>query len=453
MKKMNFHLLIFTIIISFCCFQSKAQTVTDTIGNTIVEISVAVDTNHFTGGYFSGPWDIFWGPDQKLWYTNETRLCTYDPATHIVDTILQIDSGFIMSVATHHDFQNNPFVYLAIDSAYYYAAGNNIQVYKYDYSLTGDSLYNPQFILDWYHGGEHSGGRILFGDDNKLYVATAEYFSQFDTLFNNSGKVLRVNPDGSVPIDNPRADYTFTYGHRNPQGIVQTPNGNLIVSEYGMQYDEVNLLEAGRFYGWWIYDGDSCFNNSDSCDYYDSIAVFPIDVGRNPASGIDFYNNAAIPEFNGLIQAVTGFNQGLIAYTMNATYDSVLVKTFYLTSEYGRVRDVCAAPDGSVYFIAHDRNRADIHVIRNPLFNNIKNESNLDFSIFPNPANENLNIINFKANKNSSISIFNSIGKIVYQDDNFNGESIDVGRFPDGVYFVKCFADEMIEVERVVICH
>lgn len=442
------------LIVCFCLVyrNTKAQTVTDTIGNTIVEISVAVDTSFLSPGY-GGPWDLYWGPDQKLWYSDKTRLCTYDPVTHLIDTILQINSGFIMSVAAHNDFQNNPIVYLTIDTAFYYGAGNIIRVFKYDYSLSGDSLYNPQFILDWYHPGEHSGGRLLFGDDDKLYVTTAEYYPQFDTLFNNCGKILRVNSDGSVPVDNPRADYTFTYGHRNPQGIVQMPNGNLIVSEYGMQWDEVNLLEENRFYGWWVYDGVACFNNSDSCDYYDSIAVFPIDAGQNPPSGIDFYDHVAIPEFNGLIQAITGFHQGLMVYTMNATYDSVLAKNNYLENEYGRVRDVCAAPDGSVYFIAHDRNRADIHVIKNPLINNIRNETKPEFSIFPNPAKEKLNFISSNKIKNSSISIFNSIGKIVYQNDSFNEESIDVGGFPNGVYFVKWFTDELTSVERVVICH
>lgn len=448
------YIISFLFLIICCCnTDSQAQTVTDTIGNTIVEISVAVDTSHLSPGY-GGPWDLYWGPDQKLWYTDKTRLCTYDPVTHVIDTILEINSGFIMSVTTHNDFQNNPFVYLTIDTAIYYAAGNDIQVFRYDYSLAGDSLYNPHFILDWYHAGEHSGGRVLFGDDDKLYVTTAEYFWQYDTLFNNCGKILRVNPDGSVPTDNPRADYTFTYGHRNPQGIVQTPNGNLIVSEYGMQYDEVNLLVAGRFYGWWIYDGDSCFNNSDSCDYYDTLAVFPIDVGRNPASGIDFYNNIAIPEFNGLIQAVTGFNQGLIAYTMNATYDTVVAKNFYLTTEYGRVRDVCAAPDGSVYFIAHDRSRADIHVIRNPLINKL-NEQTDDhvFSIFPNPVKDKLHISTSNKTEYGIISILNSIGEIVFEGRILSNESIDVSKLDNGIYFVKYFKSKTIDTGRFIISH
>ena len=70
---------------------------------------------------------------------------------------------------------------------------------------------------------------------------------------------------------------------------------------------------------------------------------------------------------HGLVQAVTGINQGLIAYTMNATMDSVLNKQYFLRYEYGRVRDACAGPDGSLYFIAYDRSSPRIMRVRNAL--------------------------------------------------------------------------------------
>jgi len=423
---------------------TMAQTVTDTIGNTIVEISVAIDTTHFEGGYTSGPWDLFWGPDDKLWYTNKKNLCTYDPATQIVDTILSIPSGFIMSVATHANFSSNPYVYLTIDTAYYYGGGQIINLFRYDYSLTGDSLYNPQFFLQWYHPGEHSGGRVIFGSDDKLYVTTAEYWVAYDTLFSNSGKVLRINPDGTVPNDNPRADYTFTYGHRNPQGIVQVPNGNLFVSEYGQQWDELNLLEVNRHYGWIIYDGIMCFFNVDSCNYYDSTVVFPVDVGLNPPSGIDFYDHPAIPELNGLVQAVTGaIKQGIIVYTMNAAYDSVLLKSYFLTQEYGRVRDVCPAPDGSLYFIARDRNLPDIRVIRNPLFSSISEPvAKRFFSVYPNPSSAMINY-RLQSEAGATLSIRDLSGRTIFTE-HVSGRSgkFDPGHIPPGCYLISArFAD------------
>lgn len=439
---MNSQFISRPLAVLFLIFNSlhsvKAQTVTDTIGNTIVEISVVLDSSHFTNGYMSSPWDLYWGPDQKLWYTNRTALCTYNPASQQADTILNIPSGYIMSVAAHNDFQNNPVVYLTIDTAVYYGGGQILQLFKYDYSLTGDSLYNPQFILQWYHPGEHSGGRVIYGSDDKVYVTTAEYWVAYDTLFNNSGKVLRINPDGTVPIDNPKPDYTFTYGHRNPQGIVEAPNGNLFVSEYGQQWDELNLLEENRYYGWIVYDGITCFFNQDSCDFYDTIAVFPVDAGMNPPSGIDYYDHSAIPEFNGLVQAVTGaIKQGLIVYTMNTAFDSVLLKSYYLTQEYGRVRDVCAAPDGSLYFIAGDRSVPKIMVIKNPLFSGIKNPNQKDFfSFYPNPSTGE---ISWRLNPADffELSVNDLTGKNIFTRQ-LTGKSgkMDFSRIPSGCYFI-----------------
>jgi glucose/arabinose dehydrogenase len=440
---MNLHstlirIIIVTLFLFHCALRAKSQTVIDTIGTTVVEISVAVDTSHFIGGYLSGPWDLYWGPDQKLWYTNRTALCTYAPSTQAVDTILNLPSGYMMGVTTHNDFLNYPYVYLLVDTSEYYGGGQIIQLFRYDYSLTGDSLFNPQFILQWYHPGEHSGGRVVYGTDDKLYVSTAEYWVAYDTLFSNSGKVLRINPDGTVPLDNPRPDYTYTYGHRNPQGIVQVPNGNLFVSEYGQQWDELNLLHENGYYGWIVYDGITCFFNPDSCSYYDTTAVFPIDAAMNPPSGIDYYNYPAIPEFNGLVQAVTGaLKQGLIVYTMNATFDSVVQKSYYLTQEYGRVRDVCAAPDGSVYFIARDRSTPDIRVIKNPLFSGMEMEhGSAFFSFFPNPSTgelfyklNNLNEATFMVNDLSGRNIF-------FKKLDTTSGKIDLGKISPGSYFI-----------------
>ncbi len=447
---MKRHLLTLFLMTSF--FVSHAQTI-DTIGNTIVQISVALDSTHFTNGYNSSPWDLHWGPDLKLWYTNNRTLCTYDPVSHIVDTILELPSGYIMAVATHSNFFNNPYVYITVDTAYYYGGGNYISAYRYTYNLSGDSLENPELLLSWNHPGEHSGGRIIFGQDQKLYISTAEYWIGNDTLFNNSGKVLRVNPDGTVPTDNPRADYTYTYGHRNPQGIVQVPNGNLFVSEYGQQWDELNLLEENKYFGWITYDGISCIGSQDSCDYYDSTAVFPLDVGMNPPSGIDYYNHPAIPEFNGLVQAVTGaIKQGLIVYTMNQDFDSVLAKNYYLTQEYGRVRDACAASDGSLYFIAGDRNVPKIMRIQNPLFNDVSFPDEASFSFYPNPATDKI-YYRLHSVQEGLMTIYDISGKVIFSESvsGDHGE-IETDQYPAGSYTISFRKDDgTIFSRRMVI--
>ncbi|HRS39805.1 MAG TPA: T9SS type A sorting domain-containing protein, partial [Bacteroidia bacterium] len=78
----------------------------------------------------------------------------------------------------------------------------------------------------------------------------------------------------------------------------------------------------------------------------------------------------------------------LIAYTMNATMDSVLNKQYFLRYEYGRVRDACAGPDGSLYFIAYDRSSPRIMRVRNALNTGVSNSETKETVLFPNPASE-----------------------------------------------------------------
>jgi len=99
----------------------------------------------------------------------------------------------------------------------------------------------------------HNGGRLRFGPDNKLYVATgdAQEESSAQDIDSLQGKVLRINTDGSVPADNPYNNYVWSYGHRNPQGLAFDDKGQLWQQEFGnSELDETNLIKKGGNYGW-----------------------------------------------------------------------------------------------------------------------------------------------------------------------------------------------------------
>lgn len=428
------YLITLMLIFPSLAGKSNAQVTIDTLGSTIVAIETVVDSSKFAGGYDSGPWDLHAGPDARLWYTNKKMVNCFNTVTGEIDTLLQLPSGYIMSLTTHIDFANQPYVYITVDTASYYGAGNIIKVFRYTYDAINDTLVNPLFLLQWGHGGEHSGGRLLFGADTMLYVTTAEYFWQIDTLFNNSGKVLRLHPDGTVPVDNPRPDYTWTWGHRNPQGILQTPNGNIITSEYGMLNDELNLIEPGNHYGWFVFDGATCFQPIDTCNYYQQICKFPIDIGQNPCSGITWYDHPAIPEFHGVVEAVTGINQGLIVYRMNNAMDSVIQKTNYVKYEYGRVRDVVAFPDGSLYFIAFDRSVPRINKIFNPLFSGLPSEAAKPYIVYPNPSDGTVQIAGVKNNKPLTVTLTDLGGKTIIEGS-YSGKPLQFNVSP-GCYLL-----------------
>ena len=99
----------------------------------------------------------------------------------------------------------------------------------------------------------YDGGRIKFGPDGKLYITTGDATnpSTAQDLNSLAGKILRINPDGTIPGDNPFGNYVYSYGHRNPQGISWNSNGELYSSEHGpSRNDEINIIVAGANYGW-----------------------------------------------------------------------------------------------------------------------------------------------------------------------------------------------------------
>ncbi|KGX83519.1 PQQ-dependent sugar dehydrogenase [Pontibacillus marinus] len=106
----------------------------------------------------------------------------------------------------------------------------------------------------------HNGGRLEIGPDQKLYVSTgdAAQESNAQDLNSLSGKILRMNLDGSIPSDNPfNNSYIYSYGHRNPQGMTWSEDGTMYAAEHGSRaYDEINLIKPGANYGWPVIRGN-----------------------------------------------------------------------------------------------------------------------------------------------------------------------------------------------------
>src|SRR5262249_24919318 len=122
---------------------------------------------------------------------------------------------------------------------------------------------SEQILVDRFPGAiAHDGCRLKFGPDGRLYATTgdATQRSMAQDLSSLSGKILRLNRDGTVPSDNPFGSTSpvFSYGHRNPQGLAFDPStGTLFSTEHGPttefglgNYDEVNVIVAGGNYGW-----------------------------------------------------------------------------------------------------------------------------------------------------------------------------------------------------------
>jgi glucose/arabinose dehydrogenase len=201
--------------------------------------------------------------------------------------------------------------------------------------------------------GNHDGGRVKLGPDGKLYWTTgdATNSSLAQNLSSLAGKILRLDPDGSIPSDNPFPNsYVYSYGHRNPQGLAWQPEtGRLYSTEHGPSgnptccRDEVNFIEPGNNYGWPTITGNQTapgmvspvIQSGDAETWAPAGATF---VTMGPWAGSLLF---------------TGLRGQALYRLMLDPNDPRRVVTFerLLQRQYGRLRDVVEGPDGALYVL------------------------------------------------------------------------------------------------------
>jgi|GEM_PF-3280732 len=221
------------------------------------------------------PWGLAFLPDGRMLVTERPgRLRIVSSAGAIseplsgIPEVYAVGQGGLLDVALDPDFTSNRRVYVAYSEPG--GAGASTAVARG--TLTDDCLKDVIFRqVPKVDGGAHFGGRLAFSPDGKLFITLGERF-KFDPaqdLSTHLGKIVRINPDGSVPEDNPflgqkdAQPEIWSYGHRNVQGAAIHPKtGELWVSEFGpMGGDELNIPKAGLNYGWPVvswgrhYDG------------------------------------------------------------------------------------------------------------------------------------------------------------------------------------------------------
>jgi glucose/arabinose dehydrogenase len=190
----------------------------------------------------------------------------------------------------------------------------------------------------------HNGGRIAFGPDGKLYAgvgdATDSALAQDRGALN--GKILRINPDGSVPSDNPfRGSLVWTWGHRNVQGLAWDRAGRLWASEFGQNaFDEVNLIRKGRNYGWPVVEGKG---DTQGGKYTNPLVTWRTDDAS--PSGVAIVGSTLY------VAAL----RGQCVWRIPLRGAGTGTPTRLLAGRYGRIRTVVEAPDGSVWVATSNR--------------------------------------------------------------------------------------------------
>jgi glucose/arabinose dehydrogenase len=207
----------------------------------------------------------------------------------------------------------------------------------------------------------HDGGRLRFGPDGKLYASTGDAQNGNNAQNRNSlnGKVLRINPDGSIPSDNPFGNAVWSYGHRNVQGLAFDSQGRLWEAELGNNnMDELNLIVKGGNYGW-----PSCEGTAGSCGgFIAPKQTWPV-ASASP-SGLAIVDNT-------LYMAAL---RGSRLYVMKIQGSGTSAPQAFFQGQFGRLRTVEPSPGGGLWVttsngdkdsIANNSNTRILHVALN----------------------------------------------------------------------------------------
>jgi len=185
------------------------------------------------------PWDIAHLPNGEVLVTERSgRIVRLSEAGSVmqsynIEGVHHRGEGGLLGLLLHPDFEENNFIYMYVTRQ---GVGsktvNSVERYRFE----NNELLGRVIIINNIPGAQfHNGGRMEFGPDGKLYIATgdaanANIAQDTDSL---GGKILRMNDDGSVPEDNPFGNLVYSYGHRNPQGLAWDDKGRLWSTEHG----------------------------------------------------------------------------------------------------------------------------------------------------------------------------------------------------------------------------
>ena len=325
------------------------------------------------------PWAIAFLPDRRMLVTERVgRLRIVDAAGKLSAPVAGLpavdarDQGGLLGLAIDPAFAKTRLIYWS------YAERNgdvtNTAVARGRLAADGRRVEDVEVIFRQtpaMDSAKHYGSRLVFGRDGTLFVTLGERSilegrRQAERLDGTLGKVVRINPDGSIPADNPFVKSAgarpeiWSIGHRNIQAAALNPaTGRLWTVEHGARGgDEINIPAAGKDYGW------------PTITYGIEYAGGPVGAGITRKAGLEqpvyywdpviapsgaqWYDGAAFPAWRGSL--FVGALKEMRLVRLTVANGRVTGEEHLLTDRGHRIRDVRQGPDGALYLVTDDAN-------------------------------------------------------------------------------------------------
>jgi aldose sugar dehydrogenase len=312
------------------------------------------------------PWSVGFLPEGEILVTERPgRLLLLSNESRVevsgLPEVYAHGQGGLLDIAVHPDFSNNQLIYMA----YSFGSADGTVLKLARGRLVNTELQGVEEIFhsnDKVTPGGHYGSRIAFLKDGTLLLTLGDRGFQPGSAQDkqkHSGKIIRLNEDGSIPHDNPFIDNPefaseiFSYGHRNPQGIVQHPDtGEIWSTEHGPRGgDELNLIKPGTNYGWPVvslgrdYFSQGAQGKRSKQGMQDPVLEFLPTLapsGLAVISGGGFHNT-----WQGNLLAGGLSSERLLRIVIENS--EVVHVEEIINGELGRIRDVRQGPDGAIY--------------------------------------------------------------------------------------------------------
>jgi len=358
------------IICLFSSCEEKTKEVEEVIDSTHAiqteKHLIKVDTLYTE---FKNPWGMTWLDNGTMLVTERSgEILLFKDDQFTSEKVSGLPEFYVkgqvglMDITVHPNYSDNGWIYISYGKPMQDSLGATAIM---RFKLEGNQATNQEELIvtgPAWETGRHYGSRIVFDNDNYLYFSNGERGNKPENaqdLTNSHGKIHRIYDDGRIPDDNPfvgmegAVSSIWTYGNRNPQGMVyDSENDRIWESEHGpMGGDEVNLIEKGKNYGWPVitygqnYDGTPITDITEKEGMEQPVTYY---VPSIATCGMTLVTSDRYPEWKGdlLIGALAKMHINRVDLEGTEARGQEI-----MFQDIGRVRDVEQSPDGYLYAI------------------------------------------------------------------------------------------------------